>query len=165
MNNIKLRFFGAGMLLVAVVLFIYVQFFDKTDQEEVKNALEKDGFTVVATDEFQGLKDKVKQLEQEKEQLIAEQQKTEDKQSEEQTKEEETKEEEPEQPEKVVVKIESGMSLSDIADRLKEHQIIEDTKAFKDFMIEKEYERYVQIGDFEFTKGMSLEEIADVITR
>jgi|SRR5690606_10654115 len=163
MNNIKLRFFGSGMLLVAVVLFIYVQFFDKTDQEEVKNALEKDGFTVVATDEFQGLKDKVKQLEQEKEQLIAEQQKTEDKQQSES--EEQTKEEEPEQPEKVVVKIESGMSLADIADRLKEHQIIEDTKAFKDFMIEKEYERYVQIGDFEFTKGMSLEEIADVITR
>ena len=57
------------------------------------------------------------------------------------------------------------MSLSDIADRLLENKIIEDKKAFVDFMVNNDYERYVQIGDFEFKQGMNLKEVADVITR
>ncbi len=57
------------------------------------------------------------------------------------------------------------MSLSDIADRLLENKIIKDKKAFVDFMVNNDYERYVQIGDFEFKQGMNLKEVADVITR
>ena len=69
------------------------------------------------------------------------------------------------EPKKVVIKIETGMSLSDIADRLLENKIIKDKKAFVDFMVNNDYERYVQIGDFEFKQGMNLKEVADVITR
>ena len=72
MNNMKLRFFAVGILFVTVVLFIYVQFFNKAEQEDVKKTLKKDGYALVTMDEFEELKNKVDMLE--KGQLNEEQQ-------------------------------------------------------------------------------------------
>jgi preprotein translocase subunit SecF len=180
MNNMKLRFFAVGILFVTVVLFIYVQFFNKAEQEDVKKTLKKDGYALVTMDEFEELKNKVEMLEKgqlnEEQQKasengnnVKEQQKENEKSNEEQQKEkqqsDEQKKDEQQEPKKVVIKIETGMSLSDIADRLLENKIIKDKKAFVDFMVNNDYERYVQIGDFEFKQGMNLKEVADVITR
>ena len=191
MNNMKLRFFAVGILFVTVVLFIYVQFFNKAEQEDVKKTLKKDGYALVTMDEFEELKNKVEMLEKgqlneeqqkasengnnvkeqqkDKENKKIRQQKENEKSNEEQQKEkqqsDEQKKDEQQEPKKVVIKIETGMSLSDIADRLLENKIIKDKKAFVDFMVNNDYERYVQIGDFEFKQGMNLKEVADVITR
>ncbi|SEA97319.1 YceG-like family protein [Thalassobacillus cyri] len=66
--------------------------------------------------------------------------------------------------EKVVIKIEPGMSSSAIASILEKENMIMDQINFQQYLDEADYSRYLQVGTFELNNEMSYKEIAKEIT-
>lgn len=66
---------------------------------------------------------------------------------------------------KVAVSIESGMVSENVADLLKEKGLIKDTKAFLKRLGELGRDNKLQIGDYEISKGLSYDDIIDVLTK
>ncbi|MFC0014818.1 MULTISPECIES: endolytic transglycosylase MltG [Allobacillus] len=64
-----------------------------------------------------------------------------------------------------VLEIEQGMNSSDIADLLERNEIINDTKPFIDYLAEHDLSQTIQLGSYEMNSSMSIEEIANLITR
>lgn len=64
-----------------------------------------------------------------------------------------------------VLQIESGMNSSDIADLLESNQVIEDASSFIEYLQENDLSQTIQLGSYEVTSTMSIEEIAQMITR
>ncbi|GAA0457792.1 hypothetical protein [Alkalibacillus silvisoli] len=62
------------------------------------------------------------------------------------------------------LEIESGMSTRNIADLLKEENIIEDATEFVEFLTENDYSRQIQVGQYVVTSAMSDQQIAITIT-
>lgn len=62
------------------------------------------------------------------------------------------------------IDIVSGSTSPDISQKLEKANIIESASEFDQFMKEKEYSRYIQIGQVTLTSDMSYEEIAEAIT-
>ncbi|UOQ93742.1 hypothetical protein MUO14_01715 [Halobacillus shinanisalinarum] len=68
------------------------------------------------------------------------------------------------EPKSITLEIESGMSSTDISEILYEQEMIEDAKAFDQYIREEGHSRYIQIGEFEVNEKMSKQQMADVIT-
>ena len=64
-----------------------------------------------------------------------------------------------------VLQIESGMNSSDIADLLESNQVIEDASSLIEYLQENDLSQTIQLGSYEVTSTMSIEEIAQMITR
>ncbi len=63
----------------------------------------------------------------------------------------------------VTVEIVPGMTSEDVSNLLKEKGIIEDTKAFNQYLKQNDYARNINIGNFEIETYASYEDIADII--
>lgn len=61
--------------------------------------------------------------------------------------------------------IQEGMVPEDISQVLAENNIIEDAEAFRQYLTENEFSRYIQIGEYTVVDQMSFLEIAKIITR
>ncbi|KGP91966.1 aminodeoxychorismate lyase [Pontibacillus chungwhensis BH030062] len=61
--------------------------------------------------------------------------------------------------------IQEGMVPEDISQALAENNIIEDAEAFRQYLTENEFSRYIQIGEYTVVNQMSFLEIAKIITR
>lgn len=61
--------------------------------------------------------------------------------------------------------IQEGMVPEDISQVLAENDIIEDAEAFRQYLTENEFSRYIQIGEYTVVDQMSFLEIAKIITR
>ncbi|WP_058307444.1 endolytic transglycosylase MltG [Gracilibacillus massiliensis] len=72
---------------------------------------------------------------------------------------------EEQEPEDVYIEIEPGMMMVDIVDLLIENEIITDDEAFLTYLEENELSRYIQIGEFTVNEDMTVEEIANTLTR
>lgn len=57
-----------------------------------------------------------------------------------------------------------GLSLSDIAQKLKDLEIINNSVEMELFLAQKDYAKFIQIGQFKLNSDMSVEEIANIIT-
>lgn len=62
------------------------------------------------------------------------------------------------------LKINSGMSISRIADILYQEEILTDPKEFEDYLINNDYHTKIQVGSFTLTNSMSFKEMAILIT-
>ncbi|WP_163526366.1 endolytic transglycosylase MltG [Halobacillus ihumii] len=69
-----------------------------------------------------------------------------------------------EPPAKVTFAIESGMSSTEISHMLADAELIDDVEAFDEYMRKQELSRYIQIGEYEVPRGMTIEQTADIIT-
>ncbi|MFD2925975.1 endolytic transglycosylase MltG [Halobacillus naozhouensis] len=67
-------------------------------------------------------------------------------------------------PGKVTFSIASGMSSTEISQMLADAGLIDDVEAFDEYMRNQELSRYIQIGEYEVPKGMTIEQTADIIT-
>jgi len=65
----------------------------------------------------------------------------------------------------VVVEIIKGDSSDTVSKKLEELGLIEDAKSYNRYLCDNGYDRKLNIGSYEITKGMSQEEIAKIITR
>ncbi|WP_242705560.1 endolytic transglycosylase MltG [Pontibacillus sp. ALD_SL1] len=61
--------------------------------------------------------------------------------------------------------IQEGMVPEDISQALAENNIIKDAEAFRQYLTENEFSRYIQIGEYTVVDQMSFLEIAKIITR
>lgn len=57
-----------------------------------------------------------------------------------------------------------GLTLSDIAQKLKDLGIIKNSVEMELFLAQKDYAKSIQIGQFELNSNMTVEEIANIIT-
>ena len=66
---------------------------------------------------------------------------------------------------KYTLTITSGMGSDDIAQILSENNIIENSEIFEAYLKDNHLTKKIQIGEFELITGMSIEEIATIITK
>ncbi|SDB99117.1 hypothetical protein SAMN05421734_103281 [Pelagirhabdus alkalitolerans] len=62
-----------------------------------------------------------------------------------------------------ILTIEEGMTVSQVADYLIVASIIDSREEFTDFLSEHDYGTNIQVGQFELSRDMSLEEVVDTI--
>lgn len=72
--------------------------------------------------------------------------------------------EKPSQDDTVTIVIESGMISTDVAEMLQDAGIIDDYKDFDRWLDATGYSTIIRVGEFIFHKGMTYEEIAEVLT-
>ncbi|MBR6217690.1 MAG: hypothetical protein IKQ63_04125 [Eubacterium sp.] len=72
--------------------------------------------------------------------------------------------EKPSQNDTVTIVIESGMISTDVAEMLQDAGIIDDYKDFDRWLDATGYSTIIRVGEFIFHKGMTYEEIAEVLT-
>lgn len=66
---------------------------------------------------------------------------------------------------KIVIEINSGMTSEDVAKRLAEVGVVEDYNELNQYLLQEGVAKLIQIGAYEFTKGMSFEEIKYTICK
>lgn len=65
----------------------------------------------------------------------------------------------------VSISVTAGMTSNDVSTQLKTAGLIPDAAAFNQFLTENGYSAKLQVGSFELKKGMSAQNIADVLTK
>lgn len=156
MKRTFFRAFGIACFLIGALLYVVDRYdlpitiatSDQTDQKEAE---------------------KLKNQLEDANKLIEElQSKLEDKnENEKETTEVETSTEETKEDDEVVkgtLYIYSGLSIQDVAKKLKEMGIVKNSVEMELFLAQPEYSRSLQIGQYELDSSMSIEEIANIIT-
>lgn len=72
-------------------------------------------------------------------------------------------------PEKTAVKtmhlyINDGMTSKEVSKQMEKAEIIKDANEFNDYLSAKKWQQSIQIGDYELTSEMGMQEIAETIT-
>lgn len=158
MNKQGLRAFSLGMIFTVSILGTYY-YSSSQDQTKVsdnaaKSQLEKDGYVVLTSADYQNMKKKVtnhqsavpkaeikkgikkQQGNAAKNQIITYQ-----------------------------LRVVSGMSSENIAKLLEENNIIENGAEFSRFLVSHQFQTKIQLGTYHLTNNMSYEEIAKLITK
>ena len=141
-----LQVIGASLLLVGMILFFF------SPSSEHNQALKKEVVTLKA--ENQKLQQKVKQLEKEAKEV--------------KKAENETSKQTNERPKatiKTVIAIEEGSDSMTVANSLEKAKIIDNAKAFNDFLVETGYASKIKIGEYEIDEKMTFQQIAETITK
>ncbi|WP_079530280.1 endolytic transglycosylase MltG [Halobacillus hunanensis] len=146
----SVRSFSIGLMAATLILSIFYWMEPKEMTGKAQQLSEDDMITELESDGYHILTDS--QLEDEKKQPGAVP-KT--------TVETETSEE---PPAKVTFAIESGMSSTEISHMLADAELIDDVEGFDEYMRQQELSRYIQIGEYEVPRGMTIEQTADIIT-
>ncbi|HBZ09019.1 MAG TPA: hypothetical protein DEO65_03910 [Bacillus bacterium] len=60
--------------------------------------------------------------------------------------------------------INGGMTSKEVSRQMEKAEIIKDANEFNDYLAKKKMQQSIQIGDYELTSEMGLEEIAETIT-
>ena len=66
---------------------------------------------------------------------------------------------------KTTITISSGMSSETISSVLADAELVDDASKFNSFLVSNGYDMKLETGSFEFTSGMSYEEIAKILTQ
>ncbi|MBD8026067.1 endolytic transglycosylase MltG [Ureibacillus sp. Re31] len=157
MKRSSLRSFGIACFIIGMVMVIANQFNlpflsskDSSNEEQYK-------------DQITQLEH---QLEEAKEQITLLEQKEQTAPQKIETTDDKTKSEE-EVPEEVIsgtLYIYSGLTVAEVAQKLKEMGIIHNSVELELFLAQPEYAKSIQKGQFELNSSMSIEEIANIIT-
>ncbi|NEY20030.1 endolytic transglycosylase MltG [Bacillus ginsengihumi] len=147
MNKQTTRAFAFG-LLIAALLILACQPLFSTNTSHVKK-----GYLVIKKSEYDQLQKQNQQLAAKNKQLLSQTSK----------KASETKKH------KEIVRyhlsVTKGMTTMDISKRLKTGEIIKDEKQFSQYLIAHDYQKQLQIGEYDLTNQMSFEQIAKMITK
>ncbi|ASN05227.1 hypothetical protein [Virgibacillus necropolis] len=163
------RAFSIGLFTAGIILLAIVLYFEKPQskttnisQQEMIASLEKDGMQVLSDEEYISLSVK-NNPEEKKEGKTETEEKDKDDEQTEQPNEAEDKQEK--EVKTFSLKIEPGLaSSSSISSKLEENGIIDSANEFNQYLEENDYSQYVQIGTFDLTSDMTLNEIAETIT-
>jgi hypothetical protein len=161
MSKAFLQGFSIGMLLTTALLTIAIytlgDSLKSTEQGITGGAVEtyliESGQTVISSEEYNSLislKEQNQELTNELE--LAQKETTEPEQTEDQN-------------EKGLFEVEQGMTVQEIGQKLEEMNIIKNRHELTAFLSEKGWEGSIQLGAFELSNTMSIEEIARIITK
>ncbi|MBS4199673.1 endolytic transglycosylase MltG [Bacillus sp. FJAT-49732] len=150
MNKQTTRAFASGLLISALILYVYVHFFQK--KPEPVHAI-KEGYIEMKQSDYDQLKQDTEKWQTKYETLA---QKKVEKQT-------------PIVTEKTVnhyeIVIPEGMSSKDISIELEDAGIIDNAENFNKYLAKKKLQRYIQFGTFELNDTMSYEEICHIIAK
>lgn len=158
-----MRGISFGIILTCLLLFFLDNpFSEKNTSTEEKEApitnatlnaaLKEKGQTAISIDEY----NRLKQLEQQS--VVVK----------EETKKEEEKTEQPKDEDtsfSYTLEVKSGMSSTDISNKLAEVKVINNADDLEKYLQEKDWARKIQIGTFEVNNKMAIDEIARIITK
>lgn len=65
----------------------------------------------------------------------------------------------------IKITIKSGMTSEEFTNELYKYGLIDDTKAFNQYLSKNGYDEDIRVGTFYFNIGMSYKEIADIVTK
>jgi hypothetical protein len=65
----------------------------------------------------------------------------------------------------IEIEITSGDACRQVAEKLYENGLIEDSEEFRLFMADKGYDNQIHVGTFQFQKGMTNDEIAEILIK
>ncbi len=157
MNKHTLRTFSFGILFAVCTSAVYSYSFAKDNQQklninEAKEILHKAGYVLLTKNEYKKISAKASEP---KSEAVKEAPGSHDSA-------------ENNNPTGVInyrLTIEKGMSSSQISTLLAAAKIIDDNKAFNDYLISHNYQTKIQLGTFDLTNKMSYEQIAKMITK
>lgn len=187
------RSFSIGLLTAGVIMLIGFYFFNTESAQtkeltvdEMVPLVEEEGYRIISEEDYIALSlrsDSSTSNEEEEEAEEAEaveeddespeeaEEPDENQEAEENTNDdgnddsdEETAEEE-EEITTYTLNIEEGMTSSEFSSLLEENNIVEDASEFNQYIEDEGYSLRVQIGEFELTSDMTVNEIAEEITR
>jgi hypothetical protein len=172
MSKTGFQAFAAGMIVATSVLGITYFFSEnqsaaadakktETTASEVESYLTDNGKISISTEEYEELlasKDAAvqqsAQTEQNQETAVKE----------EKPKTEEPAKEKEEQAITYKLNVSAGMTTNEISNMLEQNGIISDSFEFDQFLIKNGYHQKVQLGTFDVKKGMSFQQLAEVLT-
>lgn len=159
MKRTFFRAFGIACFLIGMFLFFIDKFQLPIDFTTTKKNSSEEK-------QIENLKKQLNQANKHIEQLELQLNKQEEKKT---SKEEQTKtQQQPNDKTENIVKgtlyIYSGLSIQDVAKKLKEMGIINNSVEMELFLAQPEYAKSLQIGQFDLDSSMSTEEIANIIT-
>ncbi|KGP72986.1 endolytic transglycosylase MltG [Pontibacillus yanchengensis] len=125
-------------------------------EEEATNYLDKKGYHILSNSEYQSL--------QESQQNPKDKEKTNQTTSKQEEENTENSTKDSQEDESTTLIIKDGMYSKSISQELNEMGLVEDTKAFNQYLEMNDYSRYIQVGNYELKKDMTYEEIANAIT-
>ncbi|KIL44405.1 hypothetical protein [Jeotgalibacillus soli] len=155
MDRRTIRAFAAGMI-GSVLVIVSVTFFTASEESAGKmdaSSLENEGYIVLTEEAHDALQAQLMQLEDElavKETL---------------NKEAVIQDETDEPTTRFILVIDSGMMSQEISESLERVGIIANATEFNSYLVEHEMTNRIQIGEYELTSQLSIEEIAALITR
>ncbi|KAA0549409.1 endolytic transglycosylase MltG [Bacillus sp. BGMRC 2118] len=163
-----MRGLSLGIIITCLLVFIIDNPFSEdnktivekeiplTDQT-IQQTLKERGQTVIATEEL----NRLKQIEQEQAkantETVKETEETQPAEDSEQPKED--------APLLYTLEVKSGMASTDISNKLAEVKIINNADDLEKYLQEKDWAKKIQIGTFEVSNKMSIDEIARTITK
>jgi DNA polymerase IIIc chi subunit len=127
-------------------------------EEAIANFINKNNQTVITNEEY----NRLKQLEEENQELAHKLEQAVDQDP------AETQQKDTNTDNKEVIylfSIQQGMTVPEITERLEKMKIIKDQSQLADFLKDQGWEGSIQVGEFELSCAMSVEEVARVITK
>lgn len=166
-----IRGMGCGIIIASLVILLtlYKDGYFKNDSKKNSDGkkVKTENTTCSSNDVIKETKEEINKDTEKKEETTAkdnkEVTKKEETTKEETTEQETTIQETTESGDKVTIEISKGTSSDDAAKVLKEAGLIDDEKAFDDFMKENNYESKLKIGSYSIEKGADFEQIAQKI--
>lgn len=165
-------------LFIATSVFSAVYFFGDFNKdndnvedltiEEAITLLEGEKYSVIEDEELERLYNDIEQLEliiEENSQVIVDDENKDDDVIADENEQEVVQEEEVEQVEEFVLEIKPGVHSRNIGEVLKKFGIVEDERDFERYVLEKEVDRKIQIGEFKLKSDMSVDDIIKIITK
>jgi uncharacterized membrane protein len=168
MSNGFLRGLSFGIILSTLIIYLLSEnsIDDQIqadvrvlDEQSISSALKENDQTAISIEEYNQLK----QIQQEYENNLNSLNKEENEAN--VTEQTETANEEQDKVILYTLEIKQGMTISEISNKLEDVKIISDSSDLEQFLKQKEWEASIQIGTFEITSKMTIEEIARKITR
>ncbi|GLB58204.1 hypothetical protein [Cytobacillus sp. NCCP-133] len=156
MNKRNTRAFSFG-ILITVLIMGTVYFFDRDDAspnmqkgvEAAKQLVIQEGYMVLTQEEYANLQEKIKNASK----------------PETAQKEQKTGKAQEEPSSSYQLEIVSGMTPGEIAEQLKNKNIVNDAEEFGRYLEEYGYSKKIQLGTFELSSQMSYQDIAKLITK
>ncbi|MBS4194689.1 endolytic transglycosylase MltG [Lederbergia citri] len=150
MNKQTTRAFASGLLISALILYAYVQFFQKKPEPVVSI---KEGYMEIKKSDYETLKKESKDWQEKYKQLSQ--------------KKDEEKTANVTEP---IIKnyrlvISEGMASKEICTELENAGLIDDAEDFNDYLANKNLQKYIQIGTYELNDTMTFEEISNIIAK
>ncbi|WP_010678125.1 endolytic transglycosylase MltG [Bacillus timonensis] len=167
MDKYLLRGISIGIIVSTIVFgSMYYSGNEKTpiNEKQVDQFLQQEGFKKISIEEYNKLQEKQDKVPPVKKENNQPSQPTVPPKEDITEKTESPKEEKP--PKIIyVLTIDTGMYSSEIADALAKAKIIADADEFNQYLVEHDLNTAIQIGTYEVTNEMSIEEIANIITK
>lgn len=161
MTNSMLRGLAVGIILatclLSAVFFFTPEQDHKLTQESVEQYLSNNNLVAISKEEYEELQNQDNNSNENKT--------TEPNNEVREEVEKKDKEEQKTPIQTYSLSIVSGMNSLEIAKLLEENQIISSGKEFDAYLTEKDLNTLIQIGTYELSSDMSIETIADIITK